>query len=64
MGNRNGGAPGKLAEVEWVNAEEKFEVVAEYEGGLGGAADDTFTPHGFVSGIVCDGSVCLSVELD
>jgi hypothetical protein len=32
-----------------VNDDAKFEVVAEHEGGVGGAEDETFTPHGFVS---------------
>jgi hypothetical protein len=50
MGDRKGLSPGKLAEVAYVNEKDKWEVVAEHEGGVDGAADPSFTPHGFVSG--------------
>ncbi|KIZ03696.1 hypothetical protein MNEG_4259 [Monoraphidium neglectum] len=47
MGDRKGLSPGKLAEVAYVNERDKWEVVAEHEGGVDGAADPSFTPHGF-----------------
>lgn len=50
-----GGGPGKLAEVTYANATAKWEVTAEFEGGVGGATDDTFTPHGFVRSRVLGG---------
>lgn len=46
-----GGGPGKLAEVTFVNGTARWEVTSEYEGGVGGAKDSSFAPHGFVSGV-------------
>ncbi|KAI8468406.1 MAG: hypothetical protein J3K34DRAFT_394534 [Monoraphidium minutum] len=43
----SGAAPGKLAEIAWVDGDRKWEVVAEHDGGVGGGKDATFTPHGF-----------------
>ncbi|GBF97673.1 aminoacyl tRNA synthase complex-interacting multifunctional [Raphidocelis subcapitata] len=48
MGDRvTGAGPGKLAEVTWNGDTSRWEVTAEHDGGVGGGADATFTPHGF-----------------
>jgi hypothetical protein len=42
-----GGAPGRLAEINFNASSQRYEVVAEWHGGVGGARDGGFVPHGF-----------------
>jgi len=47
MGNKQGGSPGRLGEINFNNVTNKYEVVREWPGGVNGTVDDSFVPHGY-----------------